>query len=139
MASVDPVYGVDVFEETKVLSESQTMVNQVLMILLNKPGFYPSIPWLGMDVQQYLYTFAEDIDDLNIKAKLATQCKALLPDIQDGELDVYSIDYEGHPLLIFTLPVLVDESNSMVTLGITVNDKGEMVYKFVANDKTQVL
>ena len=52
MASVDPVYGVNNFNETKVLTEAETLVNNILMILFGKPGFYPSIPSLGMDIQQ---------------------------------------------------------------------------------------
>lgn len=139
MASVDPVYGVNVFEETKVLSESETLVDNVLMILLNRPGFYPSIPWLGMDISQYLYSFEDSIDELRIKMKLATQCKELLPDIQEGGLDVRSVPYNGHPLLLFLLPVLVDNSTAMISLGITINDRGEMVYNFVENDKIQEL
>ena len=139
MASVDPVYGVNVFEEPKVLSESHTLVNNVLMILLNKPGFYPSIPWLGMNIEQYLYSFADEINTLRIKSRLATQCKELLPSIQEGDMDVYSIEYEGHPLLIFALPILVDEGTSFITLGITINDRGEMIYNFVENNKTQEL
>jgi len=139
MASVDPVFGINVFNEAKVLSESQTMINQVLMILLNRPGFYPSIPHLGMDIAQYLYTFADEVDELHLKAILAAQCNELLPDIEEGEMDVYSEDYNGHPLLIFVLPVLVNGVTSTVTLGITVNDRGEMVYNFVDNGKPQIL
>ena len=139
MAGVDPVYGVNVFEETKVLSESQTLVNHVLMILLNKPGFYPSIPYLGMNVGQYLYTFSDSIDEMNLKAKLATQCRELLPDIQEGALDVYSVENDGKPLLIFVLPVLVDGVTAFISLGITVNDRGEMIYNFVENGPIQEL
>ena len=62
MPSVDPAYGVNDFNETKVLSESQTLINNILMILFGKPGFYPSIPWLGMDIYQYLYSFEDGID-----------------------------------------------------------------------------
>lgn len=137
--AVDPVFGVNVFNETKVLTESQTLISNVLMILLNKPGFYPSIPWLGMDVAQYLYTFSDEIDELKIKAKLAAQCSELLPDLQEGAMDVYSSEYEGRPLLIFVLPVLVDGSTGAVSLGITVNERGEMVYNFVDNGKIQKL
>ena len=139
MASVDPVYGVNVFEETKVLSESETLIDNILMILLNRPGFYPSIPWLGMDVSQYLYSFEDSIDPLQIKVKLASQCRELLPDIREGALDVQSIPYNGRPLLLFVLPVLVDNVRTFISLGITVNDRGEMIYNFVENNRIQEL
>lgn len=139
MASVDPVYGVNDFNETKVLSESETLINNILMILFGKPGFYPSIPWLGMDIYQYLYKFDDEIDTLKIKSKLASQCQEFLPDIQDGSMDVYSTTYQGRPVLIFELPILVDKATSVLALGVTVNTKGEMVYNFIANDEVQVI
>ena len=139
MASVDPVYGVNVFQETKILSESQTLVNNILMILFNRPGFYPSIPWLGMDIGQYLYSFSDSIDELQIKTKLGTQCKELIPNIREGSVDVYSMDYDGRPLLMFLLPVLVDNRTAIISLGITINERGEMIYNFVENDSVQRL
>lgn len=139
MASVDPVYGVNDFNETKVLSESQTLINNILMILFGKPGFYPSIPWLGMDIYQYLYRFDDEIDTLKIKSKLAAQCQEFLPDIQNGSMDVYSTTHQERPVLIFELPILVDKATSVLALGVTVNTKGEMVYNFVSNDEVQII
>lgn len=139
MASVDPVYGVNNFNETKVLTEAETLVNNILMILFGKPGFYPSIPWLGMDIQQYLYRFEDEIDDLGIKAKLASQCREFLPNIEDGSMDVFSTTYQGRSMIIFQLPVIVDENSVILSLGVTINTKGEMVYNFVANDKIQII
>ena len=139
MASVDPVYGVNNFNETKVLTEAETLVNNILMILFGKPGFYPSIPWLGMDIQQYLYKFEDEIDDLKIKSKLASQCREFLPNIEDGSMDVYSTTYQGRSMLIFQLPVIVDENSVILSLGVTINTKGEMVYNFVANDDIQII
>ena len=139
MASVDPVYGVNNFNETKVLTEEETLVNNILMILFGKPGFYPSIPWLGMDIQQYLYKFEDEIDDLKIKSKLASQCREFLPNIEDGSMDVYSTTYQGRSMLIFQLPVIVDENSVILSLGVTINTKGEMVYNFVANDDIQII
>lgn len=139
MPSVDPAYGVNDFNETKVLSESQTLINNILMILFGKPGFYPSIPWLGMDIYQYLYSFEDGIDLVNIKAKLASQCQEFLPNIKDGSMDVYSIQYQGRPMLIFELPILVDNKTSVLSLGVTINTKGEMIYNFVANDEEQII
>lgn len=139
IASVDPVYGVNNFNQTKVLSESETLINNILMILFGKPGFYPSIPSLGMDIEGYLYMFEDEIDANQIKAKLATQCREFLPNIQDGSMDVYTTTYNGHSMLIFELPILIDNVTTMLALGVTVNDKGEMVYTFVANDEVQTI
>lgn len=139
IASVDPVYGVNNFNQTKVLSESETLINNILMILFGKPGFYPSIPSLGMDIEGYLYMFEDEIDVSKIKAKLASQCREFLPSMQDGSMDVYTTTYKDHTMLIFELPILVDNVTSMLALGVTVNDKGEMVYTFVSNNEIQTI
>ena len=139
IASVDPVYGVNNFNQTKVLSESKTLINNILMILFGKPGFYPSIPSLGMDIEGYLYMFEDEIDASKIKAKLASQCREFLPSMQDGSMDVYTTTYKDHTMLIFELPILVDNVTSMLALGVTVNDKGEMVYTFVSNNEIQTI
>lgn len=139
IASVDPVYGVNDFNQTKVLSESETLINNILMILFGKPGFYPSIPSLGMDIEGYLYMFEDEIDVSKIKAKLASQCREFLPSMQDGSMDVYTTTYKDHTMIIFELPILVDNVTSMLALGVTVNDKGEMVYTFVPNNEIQTI
>jgi len=139
IASVDPVYGVNNFNQTKVLSESETLINNILMILFGKPGFYPSIPSLGMDIEGYLYMFEDEIDPVQIKAQLASQCREFLPNIKDGSMDVYTTTYKEHVMLIFELPILIDSVETVLSLGVTVNEKGEMVYTFVANDEVQTI
>ena len=101
IASVDPVYGVNHFNQTKVLSESETLINNILMILFGKPGFYPSIPYLGMDIEGYLYMLEDEVDPVEIKAQLASQCREFLPNIKDGSMDVYTRRYDT--LAIFLL------------------------------------
>ena len=42
-------------------------------------------------------------------------------------------------MLIFELPILVDNKTSVLSLGVTINTKGEMIYNFVANDEEQII
>jgi hypothetical protein len=139
IASVDPVYGVNHFNQTKVLSESETLINNILMILFGKPGFYPSIPYLGMDIEGYLYMLEDEVNPVEIKAQLASQCREFLPNIKDGSMNVYTANYKDHLMLIFELPILIDAVETVLSLGVTVNEKGEMVYTFVANDEVQTI
>ena len=139
IASVDPVYGVNHFNQTKVLSESETLINNILMILFGKPGFYPSIPYLGMDIEGYLYMLEDEVNPVEIKAQLASQCREFLPNIKDGSMNVYTTNYKDHLMLIFELPILIDAVETVLSLGVTVNEKGEMVYTFVANDEVQTI
>ena len=98
MAKVDPTYGVNEFNKTKVLSETETYVNNILTILFGKPGFYPSIPTLGMDISQYLYKFEDEINVDRIKAILANQCSEFLPLVESGDIDIIKTTYMGRSM-----------------------------------------
>ena len=52
---LNPTFSVNNYNKPKVLTELESYVNDVLMLLFGKPGFYPSIPTIGMDIKQYLY------------------------------------------------------------------------------------
>lgn len=132
----DPTFGVNNFKQPKVLSVTQTYANNLLTILFGKPGFYPSQPTLGMDIEQYLYKYIDQINIAELKSKLIQQCSEFLPEIESGEFDIYKTMYNGRPLLLFKLPLIIDDKSLAMALGITVNAKGEMIYNFV-EDKTQ--
>ena len=136
--AVDPQFGVDSYNRAKVLNESQTIVYNILTVLFGKPGFYPSIPSLGMNIQQYLYTFEDDFDINFLKSKLAAQCKDFIEQIQDGSFDIIKSTYNNQPLLVFVIPTIITNAESNLLLGITVNDKGEYSFNFTF-DKAQYI
>lgn len=132
---VDPVYGVNDFNRPKVLAEDETYVNNLLMILFGKPGFYPSIPYLGMDVGSMLYMFEDEINTDKIKTDLVYQCIDFLPLIDDGDLDVVVTTYKGRTMLIFQLPIIYKKKTTTLTVGVTLNDKGQLIYQFEEVDE----
>lgn len=133
--AVDPVYGVNDFNRPKVLAEDETYVNNLLMILFGKPGFYPSIPYLGMDVGSMLYMFEDEINTDKIKTDLVYQCIDFLPLIDDGDLDVVVTTYKGRTMLIFQLPIIYKKKTTTLTVGVTLNDKGQLIYQFEEVDE----
>lgn len=128
--AVDPQFGANVYNKAKVLNESQTIVNNILTLLFGKPGFYPSIPTLGMNIQQYLYSFEDDFDVNFLKSQLAAQCKDFIDQIADGTFDIVKSSYNGQPLLIFVVPTIITNTESNLLLGVTVNEKGEYRFNF---------
>lgn len=62
----------------KVISTFQMCVNVIITLLMMKPGQYPSIPELGIDIDQYLHEYADDNTIPNtILNKLYDQCNRL--------------------------------------------------------------
>jgi len=137
---VDPVYGLNNFKKGKVLNESETLVKNILSVLLGKPGFYPSLPTLGMNIGEKLYLFEDQIDVEDVKLALASQCKDFIPYIKSGDIDVAVTTYKGRTMLLFMLPVIIQEKKVSISLGITLNEKGQIVYQFTANpEETQII
>lgn len=135
---VNPTFGVNYFNRPKVLSEMETYATDALVLLLGRPGFYPSIPSIGMDIRQYLYKFTDDINEKMIKTQLAEQCSDFIPEIQSGDLDVVKTQYNGNTMLIFVLPIINDTKQLTCAIGVTTNARGDIVYNFVES-KNQII
>ena len=129
---VNPTFTVNNFNKAKVLSETETYVNDFMMLLFGRPGFYPSIPSIGLDIRSYLYKFEDDISTAEIKTKVATQCADYLPMIQEGNFDVLKTVYEDHTLLVFVLPS-INSDHVSIAIGVTTNNQGDLIYNFVEN------
>lgn len=135
---VNPTFNVNDFNEPKVLSPTESFITDVMMILFGKPGFYPSIPILGMDISHYLYSFDDEIDTEGIKSELALQCSEFSYSINRGDMDIITTKYNGNLMLLFLMPIVKDSKDFQLVLGVTTNDKGEIIYNFVENE-TQII
>lgn len=135
---VDPVFGTNDYGKQKMLTENQTLANNFLMLLLGKPGFFPSLPMIGIDIEQYLYAFIDEINIEQLKAKIAVQCSDFLPAINQGNFDIQKTTMKNRTLLVFTLPSISDTNEYPIILGVTTNDSGEVIYRFVEG-KQQIL
>lgn len=131
--AVNPTFGVDDYKRVKVQSEKETIVNDMLMILYGKPGFYPSIPSLGMNIREYLYRPEDEVNTDQIKSVMRAQCNDFGDYIDDGSLDVVKTTYLGETLIIFILPEVDDNGEKLAALGVTLNSKKELVYNFIEN------
>lgn len=126
----EPDFGLNNFNEPKMFNESETKVNNILTLLFMRPGAFPSLPKLGIDIGQYLYMFFDEINTQKIKSDIATQCVEFLDYIEDGTLDVNKVMYKEKPMLLVTLPVKIEEKVTGLILAITTNTAGSVIYNF---------
>ncbi len=130
---VDPTFEVDDYNRGKILNESQTVAYNILTLLFAKPGFYPSIPSLGMDITSYFYRFG-DVDLISeIKAKISSQCSDFLPFVESEDLVIEKATYQGQPMLVFIIPTIILDKRNELVLGVTVADTGQMQFNFTFN------
>lgn len=102
-------FGSDNFGKPKVLSDVDSISQVILNILLSKPGNYPSLPHIGIDIKSYLYKLEEEIDVLDLRSKIYSQCQELLSMVVSDDIKFYiNRDDDGKPILILYIPVTVD-------------------------------
>lgn len=74
----DAVLDVDGFNKPKVISTFELCINAILTLLFMKPGQFPSIPDLGIDIESYLHEYGDDPKiTREIQTKLDNQCNRL--------------------------------------------------------------
>lgn len=74
----DTCLDVDSGNKPKILSTFELVVNSIVALLMMKPGQYPSIPELGIDIESYLFEYSDDVMLVNkLQAALEDQCNRL--------------------------------------------------------------
>lgn len=134
MAGVEPSFGINSFNQAKYKNETESVANAILTLLFGKPGFFPSMPNLGINIQQTLYMFWDEIDPDIIKAQIVAQCSAFKQYVDDGSLDVIKSSYQKKPLLLITIPVQIKNIKQTLAIGITQNENGEVKYNYVFDE-----
>ena len=111
------------------------LVNAILMMLFGKPGFYPSIPTLGIYIQQYFHYRQEELDIDAIKTALSLQCSILSDYISEGSIDVQkTLTDSGKLALLVLVPTTEQVSNNMLVVGISTDESGTIVYNYELMD-----
>lgn len=74
----DILLDTDSFYKPKVIGSFDLIINSIIMLLYMKPGQYPSIPELGINIESYLHEYSDDANIPNkIQSLLYDQCNRL--------------------------------------------------------------
>lgn len=107
---LDCTFEMDHFSNPRMRNESELIKNVLLMILFMKPGQYPSLPQLGLDLHQLLYSYYDEIDENELKEKIIDNCRALELPFNIGQIVIKKLKYRGQPSLI--IKVETDSNDS---------------------------
>lgn len=130
MAGKEPGFGLNNFEGPKYSNESETIAHAILNLLFGKPGYFPSMPELGINIQQYLYSFQDDFNVDVLKAKIASQCSEFAGFVNDGTLDVIMSSYQNKPMLLIVLPLVTQNTKENLAIAITNDGNGNISYNY---------
>lgn len=134
----DATFELNEFGQPRLRSEVELIKNVVLFVLFSKPGQYPSLPFIGMDIQTLLYSFYDELDTEELKNNMIKQCEALGVCFSSGIVDFRKTKYKDQPSLLIhiegkeTYPpgYMRDSVNntSRYLIGITFDELNKMVY-----------
>ena len=133
MAGKEPGFGMNSFNKAKIRNETETIANAIINLLFGRPGYFPSMPDLGINIQQSIYMFWDEIDPEMIKAQIAVQCDAFKEYVNRNELDVMKSEYNGPPLLLVVIPIQIKNTKESLGIGITQDKQGNTVYNYVVD------
>jgi hypothetical protein len=134
----DCTFELNEFGKPKISSEIETLKNALLFILYSKPGQYPSIPFIGLDFENILYSFYDEIDEDDIKTRIIEQCSLLGLYFSNTTIQIKKIVYQDQPSLLINLKGTEQYPDDYMTnkngnpiqylIGVTLDDIGKMVY-----------
>ena len=132
----DATFEINDFNQPKILSDVEMMKNILLYLLFSKPGDYPSLPEVGMNLNDLLYNYYDDIDESLIKDRLIQQCPALEFFFNSGNIQIKKVKYRNQPSMIIHIsgkPVYPKgymtegDGTNEVLIGITFNEMKELM------------
>ena len=107
-----------------MLSLKDSIAQQLINLLLMRPGNIPSQPNLGINISKYLYSIQDGFDAEIIKQQIYSQCSQLMPYISLGEVMIFVTTYKGLDLLLISIPIVLpnDQTNLLIGFSNTQND-----------------
>lgn len=127
----------DGFRQQKLLSNKDSIAQRIINIMFMKPGHMPSMPHIGIDVNQYLYSQEGDINTSELKSKIISQCSELLPYIITGDISVTFTNDKGYDILLIAIPLMIESVEQLLLIGVsslnssaTMKNNRNIVYEF---------
>lgn len=130
----DVGYGLDDFQRMKVYSESESIARYILTILLTRPGNYPGLPHIGLNVKQLLYDDLNEFNATSLKEQIYNQCSALLPHIVGDDVYAGLIEYNGTTFLLIRVSVEVNSKMQKINYAFYQDELRELKFDFQIED-----
>ena len=113
---------VNSFDKPTELSGVSAWSQLLLNLIFLKPGTYPSVPEMGIGIENYQYDFMDDaIGELS--AKITEQHKKYLSDIPLAGVNVSKLEKNGQPILIVQLFFNAESGTTSSAIAINVSKR----------------
>lgn len=96
----DTTFELNEFNQPRIRSEIELIKNSILFILFSKPGQYPSLPTIGLNIETLLYSYYDELDVNDLKGRIIEQCNALGTFFDQNSIAIMKTKYKGEPSLL---------------------------------------
>ena len=136
----EPAFGLDKFRKPLVYEDWEVVAQSIIIVLFGRPGFYPSIPQLGIHIQDYLNERLDKIDTDQLKGHLAYHLNIVSDLILTDEIKIMKKVLVGYkiPALIILIPVIKGEDKSNVAISIVKSASDSVSYNYELVDESVV-
>lgn len=137
----DTTFELNEYSRPRLRSDLETIKNIVLFILFGKPGQYPSLPMIGMDIKSILYSFYDEINENVLRDRIISQCSALGMFFDRNIIALRKTMYRGQPSLLIHIESVTGDRHvedyheytgtgpaSKFLIGITFDEMKKMIY-----------
>lgn len=132
--------GKDNFQKSTIFTETDSLINYILNILLMRPGNLPSMPELGVNIGQYIQpNMQKELDTEFIKGLIISNCEDLLPYLSADDIIVaIAQDVYDRDVLIIKIPLIMDEGSKIeqdIYYAFYRNELNELEFNFLVDDE----
>ena len=136
----DTTFELDKFSKPRVRSQAEIIKNVVMYILFSKPGQYPDLPMIGLDIESKLYSFYDEINEEELKMDIINQCSALEIFFDSNFINFRKVMYRNKPSLLIHIETTYEDSHvhrytndadsipNRFRIGITLDELDRMIY-----------
>lgn len=137
----DATFALDDFMRPRLCDTSEIVKNILLFILFAKPGQYPSLPHIGLDIESRLFSFYDEINETELRDQIVEQCNELAPYFDNGSIVLRKLKYRKQPSLLIQVATSPYDNHGKLYLnsaanlnettyqiGITYDELNRMVY-----------
>ena len=136
----EPAFGLDKFRKPLVYEDWEVVAQSILIVLFGRPGFYPSIPQLGIHIQDYMNERLDMIDTDELRGKLMYQLSIISDLIQTDDIKIVTKKLVGYnsPALIIFIPIYKGEDKNNIAVSIVQSSKDSVSYNYEIVDSSLV-
>ena len=134
----DLTFELNEFGNPRIRSEIETVKDVLLTVLFTRKGEIPSLPTVGIGLEDFLYEAFDEIDEDALKQDIVEQCEMMQMYFSRSAIQIKKLTYKDKPLLMIqingteTYPSSYLHDNIGVSdqynIGISFDETNNLVY-----------